>query len=153
MGNTARLFAVLLVGSLIATVLYFGFALALAALLEGPGVPRAVQGVGVAATVLVPICLAASWVFRRLRGRLIRREALVATLAFGIFVPVPLGATLLLGPIVGGYTGILLRRPSPWVAFSGAAAGIAAAIALVTFATSSLALFIARHTGGAHRAQ
>jgi hypothetical protein len=68
MSNTLRLFSVVAVGSLIATALYFGLALGLNALLQRPSVPRTVQGIGVAITVLAPICIAAWWIFRRAGG-------------------------------------------------------------------------------------
>ncbi len=148
MRNTSRLFLVIAMGSVIATVLYFGFALALAALLQKPTVPRIVQGVGVAVTVLVPICLAASWIFRKLQAEYTRREARAAAITFGVFTPVPLAISLLLGPIVGGYTGIFLRTESRMVAFSGAVLGIVVMIALVTFVTSLLAVWITHRTGG-----
>lgn len=153
MGNTFRLFLVVAVGSLIATVLYFGLALALAALLQRPSVPRIVQGIGVAVTILVPICLAAWWVFRKLLAHCTRREARAAAITFGVFTPVPLGISLLLGPVVGGYTGIFLGTQSRLVAFSGAVIGIVVMIALVTFVISLLAVWITRHTGRPNQAQ
>jgi MFS family permease len=135
-------------GAVIATVLYFGLALALAALLQTPSVPRVVQGVGVAVTVLLPICLAAFWIFRKLQAEYTRREARAAAITFGVFTPVPLAISLLLGPIVGGYTGIFLGTESRWVAFSGAVMGIVVMIALVAFVTSLLAVWITRRVGG-----
>ena len=153
MRNTSRLFFVIAMGSVIATVLYFGLALALAALLQKPSVPRIVQGVGVAVTVLAPICLAAFWIFRKLQAEYTRREARAAAITFGVFTPVPLAISLLLGPIVGGYTGIFLRTESRWVAFSGAVMGIVVMIALVTFVTSLLAVWITHRIGRPHEAQ
>jgi MFS family permease len=153
MRNSVRLFLVVAVGSLMAAALYFGLALGLAALLQKPSVPRTVQGIGVAVTVLGPICLAAWWIFRRLRAHYARREARAAAIAFGIFTPVLLGISLLLGPIVGGYTGVFLRTESRWVAFSGAVIGILASIALVTFVTGLLVVWITRHIGRAHQGQ
>ena len=151
MRNTSRLFLVIATGSLIATVLYFGLALALAILLQKPSVPRIVQGIGVAVTVLVPICLAALLIFRKLQAEYTRREARAAAITFGVFTPVPLAISLLLGPIVGGYTGIFLGTESRLVAFSGAVIGIVVMIALVTFVTGLLAVWITRHIGGAHQ--
>lgn len=151
MRNTSRLFLVIAKGSLIATVLYFVLALALAALLQRPSVPRIVQGIGVAVTVLAPICLAAFWIFRKLQAEYTRREARAAAITFGVLTPVPLAISLLLGPIVGGYTGIFLGTESRWVAFSGAVMGIVVMIALVTFMTSLLAVWITRRIGGVHQ--
>jgi hypothetical protein len=76
-----------------------------------------------------------------------------AAITFGVFTPVPLAISLLLGPIVGGYTGIFLRTESRWVAFSGAVMGIVVMIALVTFMTSLLAVWITRRIGGVHQTQ
>jgi hypothetical protein len=153
MSNTFRLFLLVAAGSLIATVLYFGLALTLAALLQRPSTPRIVQGIAVAVTVLVPICLAAWWIFRRLRAHYTRREARAAAITFGVFTPVPLGISLLLGPIVGGYTGIFLGSKSRLVAFSGAVMGIVVMIALMTFVTSLLVLWITRRIGRPHQPQ
>jgi MFS family permease len=154
MRNTSRLFLVIAMGSVIATVQYFGFALALAALLQKASVPRIIQGAGVAVTVLVPICLAAFWIFRKLQAEYTRREARAAAITFGVFTPLPLAVSLLLGPIVGGYTGISLGTESRMVAFSGAVLGIVVMIALVTFVTSLLAVWVTRRIGGeAHQRQ
>ena len=96
-----------------------------------------------AVTVLLPICLAAFWIFRELQAEYTRREAGAAAITFVVFTPVPLAISLVLGPIVGGYTGIFLRTESRWVAFSGAVIGIVMMVALVTFVTSLLAVWIA----------
>jgi len=152
MRNTSRMFWVIATGSLIATVLYFGSALALAALLHRPSVPRIVQRIGVSVTVLAPICLVGFWVFRKLRAKQTRHEALAAAITFGVLAPIPLGIGLLVGPIVGDCTGIVLRTQSRLVAFSGAVIGIVVLIALVTFMTSMLAVWITRHIGGSGEA-
>ena len=153
MSNTLRLFSVVAVGSLIATALYFGLALGLNALLQRPSVPRTVQGIGVAITVLAPICIAAWWIFRRLRAFYERRAARSAAIAFGVFTPLPLAISLLLGPIIGGYTGNFLAAQSRWVAFSGAVTGIVVMIALTTFVTSLSAVWIVQRIGRHHQAQ
>lgn len=153
MRNTSRLFWVIAIASLIATVLYFGFALALAALLQRPSVPRTMQGIGVAVTVLAPICLAGFWIFRKLRAKCTRREALAAAITFGVLTPAPLAIGLLLGPIVGDYAGIFLRTQSRLVAFSGAVMGIVVMIALVTFLISILTVWITGHVGRPREAQ
>lgn len=150
MGNKFRLFLVVAVGSLMATVLYFGLALALAALLQRPSVPRIAQGLGLAITVLVPIFLAAWWIFRRLQVQYARREARAAAIAFGISTPVPLILGLVLGQIVGGYTGLLFGNR---FAFPGAVAGIVLMIALMTFVPSVLALWVTRRIGRANQPQ
>jgi hypothetical protein len=147
MSNASRLFFVIGVGSLIATILYFGLALSLAALLQRPSVPQIVQAIGVAVTVLAPICLSAWWIFRKLRRLYTRCEARAAAITFGVSTPVLLGIGLLLGPIVGGYTGIFLGTQSRLVAFSGAVLGIVVLIGLMTFVSSLLVMWITRRVG------
>jgi membrane protein YdbS with pleckstrin-like domain len=63
---------------------------------------------------------------------------------FAIVSPIPLGISMLLGPIVGGYTGIFLGTESRWAAFSGAVLWIVVVITLMTFIPSLLALRITR---------
>jgi hypothetical protein len=138
--------------ALIVTVTYFALIL-IAVWPIIPHVSVGVQATAGAVGVLVPICLAAWWIFRRLRAHYARREARAAAITFGLFTPVPLGISLLLGPIVGGYTGIFLGTQSRLVAFSGAVMGIVVMIALMTFVPSLLALWIMRHTGGPRQAQ
>ena len=147
MRDAHRLFWVIAVGSMMVTGLYFGLALGLAALLHKPTVPRIIQGAGLAVTVLAPICLAGFWVFRKLRSRYARREALTAAITFGVLAPVLLAMGLLLGPIVGGYAGTFLGTQSRLVAFSGAVAGIVVMVAFPTFLTSVLAIWVTRHAG------
>ncbi|HYM77098.1 MAG TPA: hypothetical protein VE377_14085 [Candidatus Dormibacteraeota bacterium] len=147
-----RLFLVMGQAALIVTATYF----ALILIAVWPLVPHASVGVQAAAGavgVLAPICFAAWWIFRRLRVYYERREARTAAITFGLFTPVPLGMGLLLGPIVGGYTGIFLGTESRLVAFSGALMGIVVMIAMMTFVPSLLTVWIARHIGGAHQAQ
>jgi hypothetical protein len=147
-----RLFLVMGQAALIVTATYF----ALILIAVWPLVPHVSVGVQAAAGavgVLAPICFAAWWIFRRLRAYYERREARAAAITFGLFTPVPLGIGLLLGPIVGGYTGIFLGTESRLVAFSGALMGIVVMIAMMTFVPSLVVLWITRHIGGAHQAQ
>ena len=148
MRSTTRLFAVVARGSALATLLYSGIAFLLSALLGRPGVPHAVQGIGLSVTVLVPSSLAALWVFRKLLLEYPRREACAAAITFGIFTPVPLAIGLLLGPIIGGLTGDLLRTESRMVAFSGAIVGIVVIVTLATFVTSWAAARITQRIDG-----
>jgi hypothetical protein len=144
MYDKSQLFSVIGLGSLIVTILYFCLALGLAFLFQRPGVPQLVQGIGVVVTVLVPICFVTWWIFRKLQVRYPRREARAAAITFGVSTPVLLGIGLLLGPIVGGYAGIFLGSESRLVAFSAALLGIVALIALMTFVTSLLVVWITR---------
>ena len=152
MGNTFRLFFIVAVGSLITTILYFGLALCLSTLFQKPNVPPIVQGIGVTATVLAPICSADWWIYLKLRTYYTRREARAAAIAFGVSTPVLLGIALLLGPIVGGYTDIFLGTQSRLVAFWGVVLGIAIMIALMTFAIGLIALWITRRIERSERA-
>jgi len=102
--------------------------------------------------VLVSICLAAWWTFRRLRAHYALREARAAATAFGLFTPVLLAIGLLLGPIVGGYVGIFFGSQSRVVAFSGAVMGLVVMIALMTFVPGLIALRITRRIGRPHQA-
>jgi hypothetical protein len=138
-----RLFLVMGKAALTVTATYFALIL-IAVRPIIPHVSVGVQATAGAVAVLAPICLATWWIFRRLQAHYSRREARAAAIIFGLFTPVPLGIGLLLGPIVGGYTGILLRTESRLVAFSGAVMGIVVMITLMTFVPSLLALRIIR---------
>jgi hypothetical protein len=138
--------------ALIVTATYFALIL-IAVWPLVPHVSVGVQATAGAVGVVAPICFATWWIFRRLRAYYERREARAAAITFGLFTPVPLGIGLLLGPIVGGYTGIFLGTESRLVAFSGALMGIVLMIAMMTFVPSLLVLWITRHIGGAHQAQ
>ena len=138
--------------ALIVTATYF----ALILVAVWPLVPHlsiGVQAIAGAVGVLAPICFAAWWIFRKLGAYYERREARAAAITFGLFTPVLLCIGLLLGPIVGGYTGIFLGTESGLVAFSGTVMGIVVMIAMMTFVPSVLVLWITRHIGGAHQAR
>jgi hypothetical protein len=146
-----RLFLVMGEAALIFTATYFALIL-IAVRSIIPHVLIGVQATAGIAGVLVPICLAAWWIFRRLRAHFAPREARAAAIAFGLFTPVPLAIGLLLGPIVGGYTGIFLGTESRLVAFSGAMMGLVVMIALMTFVPGLLAIWIMRRIGRPHQA-
>jgi len=141
-----RLFLVMGQAALMVTVTYFAFIL-IAVWHLVPHVSVGVQAALGAVGVLAPICFATWWIFRRLRVYYERREARAAAITFGLFTPVPLGIGLLLGPVVGGYTGILLGTESRLVAFSGAVMGIVVMITMMAFVPSLVALWVARHIG------
>jgi hypothetical protein len=117
----------------------------------GSGPPPREPSIGQAITLIVffvvPAALGFWWIFRRLRTKYPRRQALGAALGFAVFAPVPLIIGLAVGPIVGGYADIFLRTESPSVAFWGAVLGIVVIIALITLVPSLLALWITRRSG------
>jgi hypothetical protein len=147
--NAYRLFLGVAVASLIATTMDFALAVTLSTILQRPGVPRGVQGVGVAVTVLLPIGVAVWWIFRNLRTHCTRRETLAVAITFGLFAPISLAIGTLLAPIPGGYAAFL-GRPSGLI---GAFAAIVVAITLISLVPCSLALWITRRIGRAHQAQ
>jgi hypothetical protein len=132
-----RLFLVMGQAALIVTATYCALIL-VAVWPLAPHVSVGVQVTAGAVGVLAKICFAAWWIFRKLGAYYERREARAAAITFGLFTPVPLGIGLLLGPIVGGYTGIFLGTESRLIAFSGAVMGIVVMIALMTFVPSLL---------------
>ena len=142
-----RLFLVMGQAALIVTATYFALIL-VAVFPLVTHVSVGIQATTGAVGVLASICFAVRWIFRKLRAYHERREARAAAITFGLFTPVLLCIGLLLGPIVGGYTGIFLGTESRLVAFSGAMMGIVVIIALMTFVPSLVTVWIARHIGG-----
>jgi hypothetical protein len=147
-----RLFAVIGQAATLFTVANFLLVLVLVKALVPPdalsGPPPRTPSIGEAFTLIAvlvgPAALGYWWIFRKLRGDYSQRQARSAAMAFAIVSPIPLGISLLLGPIVGGYTGIFLGTESRWVAFSGAVLWIVMVIALMTFIPSLLALRLTR---------
>jgi hypothetical protein len=147
--NTSRLFVVLAAASIMTAATEFGLALGLASILEKPNVPQGVQGAGVAITVLIPIGTASWWIFRRLRGRDTRAEAIAVATTFAVVAPISLVAGMLFAPIPGGYAAFL-GRPFGLV---GAFVFIATMVTSVSFVPSLLAVWVARRIGRSHQAQ
>jgi hypothetical protein len=61
-----------------------------------------------ACVFLVPTAAAPWWVFRRLRPYYSQREVRAATGTYAFVAPIAYGAGLAVGPVLGGYMGILL---------------------------------------------
>jgi len=146
MRPTLRLFLIMGQAAAIVTAAYFALIL-IAVWPIAAHASVAVQAITGSVGVLAPICFASWWAFHRLQSCYARREARSAAITFGVFTPVPLGIGLLLGPIVGGYTGNFFGTESGLIAFSAAVLGIVVIIALMTFVPSLLALWITRHIG------
>lgn len=150
--RTFRLFAVvgqaaaLFTAAALLLVLALAKALIPPAVLFGPTprVPSISEAFTEIAALVVPAALGYWWIFRKLHGDYPKRQARSAAMAFAICSPIPLGIGLLLGPIAGGYTGVLLGTDSRAVAFAGAMLWIVVVITLMTFGPTLLALRITR---------
>jgi hypothetical protein len=161
MSRTGRLFVVIGQAAFLFTGAYFLLTVVAFLVLVPAGArsgpPPRVPSIGEAVTLVAffvaPAGLGFWWIFRKLRTDYPRRQALNAAIAFAVFTPVPLIVGLVLGPIVGGYTGIFLGTESRLVAFSGAVMGIVVMIALMTFVPSLLGLWITRRVEGPDQSQ
>ncbi len=161
MHSRLRLFKVIGQAAFLFTVTCFLLTIVLFLLLVPPGArssppprePSIGEAITLVAFFVVPAAFGFWWILRKLSAEYPRRQALGAAIAFAVVSPVPLILGLVLGPIVGGYTGIFLGTESRLVAFSGAVLGIVVMIALMTFIPSLLALWITRPTGEPRQAQ
>lgn len=111
MGTTRRLFAIIAEGAIVFTL--GSWALTFAAwaknrtVFDSP-ISSFAAGVGVVAVVLVPDCLAAWWIFRKLLTYCQRSDARRGAIGFAVSAPLALGLAYLLGPLVGGYAEVFL---------------------------------------------
>jgi hypothetical protein len=92
----------------------------------------------------IPLGLAAWWMFRKLQSCYSRREARAVSITFAAFAPVPLAIGFVLGTLVGGYTGVILRTQSRSVAFAGTVVGLLVMVAVIALIPSAIALSITR---------
>ncbi|MGA2433967.1 MAG: hypothetical protein ABSG25_01640 [Bryobacteraceae bacterium] len=88
-------------------------------------------------TFLLPIGLAAWWMFRKLQARYTRREARAVAIAYGVFTPVSLGIAVLPSTMLGGCAAQLLGNAFGAI---GAVAGVIVLTALISFVPCVLAL-------------
>ena len=107
-------------------------------------IPSAIQAITLAIILLVPIVLAASWLFRKLRFQYSQRDARGAAIAFAVACPISLVIGLLLGPLTGGYTEALLGSR---FALFGAFFGVFVLTALLTFLPTIVVLRSKRRAG------
>jgi Na+/citrate or Na+/malate symporter len=111
MRGAYRLFIVVEKAALIVAVGYFALlALTLYVVgLKGDSMP--IKGeILVGLAVFLPIGASVWWIFRKLQTTYPRREARAVSIAFGVFTPISLlVATILGGPILGGYADMLVR--------------------------------------------
>jgi len=105
--DTRHLLLALAGAAIVLTVLWFGLALTVGFLVFGLSRPPAVlsipQAVSLATVVLVPVGAGAWWVFRRLRNRWQRREALAVAISFAVLSPLSLIVAIPVAVIPGGY--------------------------------------------------
>jgi len=139
--GTFPLFVVVGEAALFITAVYFLIVrFAIKAFLAS-GVPPAAREIVGILGLFLPIAAASWWMFRRLLDHYARPEAHAAAKTFGFFAIVPVATGLVLGQIVGGFTGTLLGDR---FAFAGAVAGFALIVTLMSFAASAIAIGLVR---------
>jgi hypothetical protein len=121
------------------------FALGIAAVLvfgpsRPPATPSPAQVVALATVILLPVGTGAWWIFRKLRSRWQRREALAVAISFAVFSPLSLVVAIPLAMIPGGYAGYL-GRPFGSI---GAFLSIVLMLWLATFLPSAFILWLLR---------
>lgn len=113
--------------------------------------PRTVGSTSKAVIILialvVPVGLTAWWLLRKLQTQYSKRVALPATIAFAVVAPLALAMGLVLGPITGSYSDLIVGTDSRAIAFAGAFGAIVLVIALMTFLSGSVILWITRDHG------
>jgi hypothetical protein len=92
-------------------------------------------------TVLLPIAVASGWMFRKLRTVYPRREARAVSTAFGLFTPVSLCVSMLVGEITGGYAQILVGPM-----FFGLIGALVGAVAMTAFLSFLICASVLRVT-------
>jgi fructose-specific phosphotransferase system IIC component len=142
MRDTFRLFVIVGKAALIAAGGLFALALTLSLFGFNPDHKSAWARIIVLAACLLPIGVGTAWMFRRLRAVYTQREARAVSIAFGVFTPISLGVSMVLGTITGGYADILVRwRYSGAV---GAFAGVVIIAAFLNFIVCALVLRITK---------
>src|SRR5271163_2806324 len=152
MRDSLRVFAIVAQAALLFTAPYSLLTFISIWILSPPGawsalmrhIPSAIQAITLAIILLVPIVLAASWLFRKLRFQYSQRDARGAAIAFAVACPISLVIGLLLGPLTGGYTEALLGSR---FALFGAFFGVFVLTALLTFLPTIVVLRSKRRAG------
>lgn len=90
---------------------------------------------------LIPVVIAAWWMFRKLQLRCTRREAAAVATLVAVLTPVSVGAGMLFGELSGGLTEYVLGLLFPLV---GAFVGVVVMTTLINFALSLLTLWMTR---------
>lgn len=144
-----RLLAITGTASLITTGIYFGLIIALLPLLQRPNPPRVVQVIVLPVVVLVPVIVAAWWIFKRLRSSYPPRAARATAIVFGLFTPVSLGVALPFSLLVGAYSEGLGGHAV--FGMAGAIVGIVIMTAMLGFVPCAFALWISHRDRGGHQ--
>jgi hypothetical protein len=143
MRDTFRLFVIVGKAALIVTA--GCFALVWSSMLLGVETDlRPVRGeiLGALACFL-PLGVATAWILRKLRTVYPRREARAVSIAFGLFIPISLGVSMLV-PIPGGYA-LALGGPK-FLSLIGLVVGTAVTTSLLSFLVCALVLRVTRIT-------
>lgn len=146
-----RLFTIVGMAAVITTGVYFGIVLALLPLLQRPNPSRVTQIIVLPVVVLIPVGVAAWWIFRKLRSSYPLRTARTTAIVFGLFTPVSLGVAFPLSVFVGAYAEGIGGYPA--FGLAGAIVGIVIMVALLGFVPCAVALWITRQTNQPHQAQ
>jgi hypothetical protein len=113
MRDTRYLLFALAMPVVILTALWFALALSVGFLAFGasrpPASPTTIQAVALTIIMFAPVAVGAYWIFRKLRSRWQRREALAVAISFAVFSPLSLVAAIPLAVIPGGYASYLGR--------------------------------------------
>jgi MFS family permease len=91
--------------------------------------------------ILLPITAAVRWLFRKLRNTYERREARAVSIAFGVFTPISLAVSMVLGEVSAGYAESLGGRR-----FFGAIGAFAGALMMTVFLTLFVCALVLRVT-------
>lgn len=143
MRSIRYLFLIVGEGALLLTLA--AFALGIGAVLvfgssRPPAAPSVAQGAALAVIILVPVGAGAWWIFRKLRNRWQRREALAVAISFALFSPLSLAVAMPLSEIPAGYAGNFWG-PSVLI---GAFISVVLMLWLATFLPSVFVLWLLR---------
>ena len=141
MRDARRLFVIVGQAALIVTGAYLALVLVTLKFALTPG-EEEIEG---AMMAIVPVGVAAWWIFRKLQAHHPRREARAAAIVFAVFTPMALLMALLVAQIFGGYSGVLFGNP---LAFPGALVGIVILVSIVSFVPVVFTLWIIRRKSG-----
>jgi hypothetical protein len=137
MREAFRLFIVIGQAALIVTAACFAPALAI---IKFKFAPTSIEEVILGAMmVVIPAGIAGWWIFRKLKAHHPRREARAAAIACAVLTPATLAMGLVLGPVFGGYAGVLFGDR---LAFLSAVTGVIVILTIMNFALVSFTLWI-----------